>query len=388
MKNFGTILLNIIGIAIVLFLFFYIIKGEFQVNTPTQTSNKIINSLNSIDKEKNNTISSIRKKESNISSTATKISTPYTKKRENLSFEDIRNKRERIFKNNLNIREKNIKKSQSEIEHNDTNYIERQTPNRENNGSATTKVETNESSKTKEKNSTIKDNYYSPYVWAVNWPFKRESNQSNYSNNNFIEHRTIEERIDDIGGEMGDKVLIRIFKEEMKLELWMSITGEYKLLKTYPLKNFTGELGPKLSLRDRQAPEGYYSITINSIVREDDTFMKMDIGFPNKYDKEHNITSGYASIHNPEIDEDGFILTNDNISEIYNVVEASLLNGYKSISVYIYPFVMSRENIDKYSNSQWIDFWLNIKEGYDFFNKYHRTPKIEIREGRYIFHIL
>lgn len=385
MKNFRTVLLNIIGSAIVLFLFFYLIKGEFQVNTPTPTNNKIINSLNSIDREKNNTISSIRE-ESNISSPATSINnTISTSKKKKLSFDDIRKRRETIFRDNFNRREKNIKKPTSDIEHNDTNHTEYQNSKKESNISTKTRVEKNE---TKERNTTVEDNYYSPYVWAVNWPFKRESNKSNYLNNNFIESKTIEERIDDIGGEMGDKVLIRIFKEEMKLELWMSITGEYKLLKTYPLKNFTGELGPKLSLRDRQAPEGYYSITINSIVREDDTFIKMDIGFPNKYDREHNITSGYASIHNPEIDEDGFILTNDNISEIYNVVEAALLNGYKSIYVYIYPFVMNRENIDKYSNSQWRDFWLNIKEGYDFFNQYHRTPKIEIREGRYIFHIL
>jgi len=385
MKNFRTVLLNIIGSAIVLFLFFYLIKGEFQVNTPTPTNNKIINSLNSIDREKNNTISSIRE-ESNISSPATSINnTISTSKKKKLSFDDIRKRRETIFRDNFNRREKNIKKPTSDIEHNDTNHTEYKNSKKESNISTKTRVEKNE---TKERNTTVEDNYYSPYVWAVNWPFKRESNKSNYLNNNFIESKTIEERIDDIGGEMGDKVLIRIFKEEMKLELWMSITGEYKLLKTYPLKNFTGELGPKLSLRDRQAPEGYYSITINSIVREDDTFIKMDIGFPNKYDREHNITSGYASIHNPEIDEDGFILTNDNISEIYNVVEAALLNGYKSIYVYIYPFVMNRENIDKYSNSQWRDFWLNIKEGYDFFNQYHRTPKIEIREGRYIFHIL
>jgi murein L,D-transpeptidase YafK len=57
-------------------------------------------------------------------------------------------------------------------------------------------------------------------------------------------------------------ILVRIFKEEAELEVWkQDRTGRYALLKTYPICRWSGELGPKLREGDRQAPEGFYSIT-------------------------------------------------------------------------------------------------------------------------------
>ena len=37
--------------------------------------------------------------------------------------------------------------------------------------------------------------------------------------------------------------------------------GHYALLKTYPICRWSGELGPKIKEGDRQAPEGFYTIT-------------------------------------------------------------------------------------------------------------------------------
>ena len=56
-------------------------------------------------------------------------------------------------------------------------------------------------------------------------------------------------------------ILIRIFKEEAKLEVWkQSRDGGYALLKTYEICRWSGELGPKIKEGDRQAPEGFYTI--------------------------------------------------------------------------------------------------------------------------------
>ena len=60
----------------------------------------------------------------------------------------------------------------------------------------------------------------------------------------------------------GSPMLVRIFKEESELEVWkQDRTGRYALLKTYPICRWSGELGPKIKEGDRQAPEGFYSIT-------------------------------------------------------------------------------------------------------------------------------
>ena len=55
-------------------------------------------------------------------------------------------------------------------------------------------------------------------------------------------------------------ILIRIFKEESELEVWkQDTTGRFELLKVYPICRWSGDLGPKISEGDRQAPEGWES---------------------------------------------------------------------------------------------------------------------------------
>ena len=57
-------------------------------------------------------------------------------------------------------------------------------------------------------------------------------------------------------------ILVRIFKEEAELEVWKkNQDGEFALLKTYPICKWSGDLGPKKKQGDRQAPEGFYTIT-------------------------------------------------------------------------------------------------------------------------------
>ena len=57
-------------------------------------------------------------------------------------------------------------------------------------------------------------------------------------------------------------ILIRLFKEEAELEVWKkNRDGEFALLKTYPICRWSGDLGPKKKEGDRQAPEGFYTIT-------------------------------------------------------------------------------------------------------------------------------
>ena len=57
-------------------------------------------------------------------------------------------------------------------------------------------------------------------------------------------------------------ILVRLFKQEAELEVWKQTrSGQFALLKTYPICRWSGDLGPKVREGDRQAPEGFYSIT-------------------------------------------------------------------------------------------------------------------------------
>ena len=56
-------------------------------------------------------------------------------------------------------------------------------------------------------------------------------------------------------------IFIRIYKEESELEVWkMRDDGRFYHLKTFPICNWSGQLGPKLREGDRQSPEGFYTI--------------------------------------------------------------------------------------------------------------------------------
>ncbi|MDP3690878.1 murein L,D-transpeptidase family protein, partial [Bradyrhizobium sp.] len=57
-------------------------------------------------------------------------------------------------------------------------------------------------------------------------------------------------------------MLVRIFKQEAELEVWkQDRSGRFALLKAYPICRWSGDLGPKIKEGDRQAPEGFYSIS-------------------------------------------------------------------------------------------------------------------------------
>ena len=82
-------------------------------------------------------------------------------------------------------------------------------------------------------------------------------------------------------------IMIRIFKAESELEVWLTTnTGEYTLFATYPVCFWSGTLGPKLKEGDRQAPEGFYTVTFPQAYREGTRWVVgLDLGFPNSFDK-------------------------------------------------------------------------------------------------------
>jgi murein L,D-transpeptidase YafK len=46
---------------------------------------------------------------------------------------------------------------------------------------------------------------------------------------------------------------------------------------------------------------------------------------------------------------------------------------------------MTGDNMQKFSQSEWIEFWSNLKEGYDIFEDSKRPPNVEVKGRKYIF---
>ena len=186
--------------------------------------------------------------------------------------------------------------------------------------------------------------------------------------------------------EKDSPILVRIFKEESELEVWKEDkSGRFALLRTYPICRWSGELGPKIKEGDRQAPEGYYTITPGLMNPNSQYYLAINMGFPNAYDRAHGRTGGFLMIHGDCSSRGCYAMTDEQISEIYALARESFFGGQKSFQIQAYPFRMTPINMAKHRNSPHMAFWKMLKQGYDHFEVTRLEPKVDVCEKRYVF---
>src|SRR5262245_23744420 len=113
-------------------------------------------------------------------------------------------------------------------------------------------------------------------------------------------------------------ILVRIFKEESELEVWKEDkAGRFALLRTYPICRWSGELGPKIKQGDRQAPEGFYTITPSLMNPNSQYYLAINTGFPNAYDRANDRTGAALMIHGDCASAGCYAMTDEQIAEIY-----------------------------------------------------------------------
>ena len=181
-------------------------------------------------------------------------------------------------------------------------------------------------------------------------------------------------------------IFIRIFKDEAELELWKDIGGgHYELFKVYPICTWSGTLGPKLREGDRQAPEGFYTIAPSQMNPRSQYHLAFNLGFPNAYDRSYGRTGAHLMVHGDCSSRGCYAMTNAQIEEIYTLALHAFRAGQEAFNVHAFPFRMHDINMAKYSGHQWIDFWRNLREGYDLFELTRRLPSVGVQNRRYVF---
>jgi murein L,D-transpeptidase YafK len=181
-------------------------------------------------------------------------------------------------------------------------------------------------------------------------------------------------------------ILARIFKEEAELEIWKkNRDGEYALLKTYPICRWSGDLGPKKKEGDRQAPEGFYSITPGQMNPASNYYLAFNTGFPNAYDRAWGYTGSELMVHGDCSSRGCYAMTDKQIQEIYALARESFFGGQKAFQLQAFPFRMTALNMAKHRNNPNFAFWKMLKEGYDDFDATHQEPKVAVCEKRYVF---
>ena len=128
-------------------------------------------------------------------------------------------------------------------------------------------------------------------------------------------------------------IVVRLFKEEAELEVWkQDTTGRFQILKTYPICRWSGDLGPKLQEGDRQAPEGFYSVTPELMNPNSNFYLAINLGYPNSFDKAHNRDGSFLMIHGDCSSSGCYAMTDEQISEIYSLARDSSAAGRRSRS--------------------------------------------------------
>jgi murein L,D-transpeptidase YafK len=181
-------------------------------------------------------------------------------------------------------------------------------------------------------------------------------------------------------------ILVRVFKEEAELEVWkQDTTGLFQFLKLYPICRWSGDLGPKLHEGDRQAPEGFYTITPELMNPSSNYYLAINVGYPNSFDKANKRDGSLLMIHGDCSSIGCYAMTDEQISEIYSLARDSFLGSQPSFQVQAYPFRMTPANLARHRNNPSFAFWKMLKIGNDHFETTHIEPKVDICNSLYVF---
>jgi murein L,D-transpeptidase YafK len=182
-------------------------------------------------------------------------------------------------------------------------------------------------------------------------------------------------------------IVLRIFKEEAELEVWKQDTsGRFQILKTYPICRWSGDLGPKLYEGDRQAPEGFYTITPELMNPNSNYHLAINVGFPNSFDRAHKRNGSFLMIHGDCLSVGCYAMSDEQISEIYALARDAL-SGRPQFQVQAYPFRLTPQNLARHRNNPNLPFWKMLKVGNDHFETTRREPKVDVCNRTYLFDV-
>jgi murein L,D-transpeptidase YafK len=189
-------------------------------------------------------------------------------------------------------------------------------------------------------------------------------------------------------------ILIAVYKDSDELEIYAKKKTEsnYRILSSIEVCARSGQLGPKRKQGDGQVPEGFYKI--NQFNPVSNFYLSLGLNYPNQADRKKSTASdpgGSIFIHGSCVTIGCLPLTDDKIKELYVYAVLAKNNGQSDIPVYIFPFRMTDQNFsiyrEKYKiNKELIDFWINLKTGYDRFAAEKKELKITVdANGNYRF---
>ncbi len=190
------------------------------------------------------------------------------------------------------------------------------------------------------------------------------------------------------------RLFIRVFKREGRLELWAASRPAERLalVASYDICAASGGPGPKRRRGDGQVPEGFYRI--NHFNPTSTFYLSLGVSYPNRSDvlrKTGRDPGGAIYIHGDCVTIGCMPLTDDKIKDVYvAALEASDQNR-REVPVHIFPCRMDSAGMaalraEFKDDRALLDFWAELKPGFDRFERDRMVPKASISaKGKYLF---
>jgi murein L,D-transpeptidase YafK len=199
--------------------------------------------------------------------------------------------------------------------------------------------------------------------------------------------RVLGDELQGRGLRLGLPVFIRIFKEELQLELWLQPApgAPWVMYQRWPIAAMSGGLGPKLREGDRQAPEGIYHVTAAQMNPMSKYHLSFNVGYPNEVDAALGRTGSFIMVHGKDVSVGCFAMTDEVMEDIYLLVHEALLAGQGSVPVHCFPFHLTPERLATARGSAWYDFWqVELQPIYAAFQLERRVPGVRLEGGHYL----
>jgi murein L,D-transpeptidase YafK len=190
-------------------------------------------------------------------------------------------------------------------------------------------------------------------------------------------------------------LLLRAFKKEGVLELWVEGAREaYVLVKSYSICATSGMLGPKRRSGDEQVPEGFYEL--DWFNPQSNFYLSLHVSYPNAADRilgSKQNPGGDIFLHGSCVTIGCIPITDDGIKEIYWLAVLARNSGQMHIPIEIFPARLTTAGLDGLASAhrnqpELVSFWMNLKEGYDFFETHREPPVVRVGGGgRYAFSV-
>lgn len=181
-------------------------------------------------------------------------------------------------------------------------------------------------------------------------------------------------------------IMMRIFKEESALEVWkQKNNGKYDLIASYDICKWSGELGPKFIEGDRQAPEGFYTVTPAQMNPNSQYHLSFNMGFPNAYDRANGRTGQHLMVHGACSSSGCYSMTDEQVEQIYAFARDAFAGGQSGFQIQAFPFRMTPQNMARYKDDPNYKFWETLKVGYDHFEVTKHPPRVDVCDSQYQF---